>query len=305
MIRNLDLTKTAGRDAARAQGRPGDALLLRHVTKVFPRAEPEAASAPPRIAAGLLARLLATKRVNAAPVVDDVSFAVRRGEVFGLLGENGSGKSTLIRMIATLLEPDAGEIRVFGFDPVASPREVRRLLNRVAVEASFFKKLSPLENLACTARLYGLGVSEAERRILSILGELGFDLARLRDPMEEFSRGMQQKVAIARAFMTSPVLLLLDEPTTGLDPRSKREVRDYIRRLRETHDATILLTTHDMQEAESLCDRAAILAGGRVVAEGTMAELRARHTPRGRGSLEEAFLSLTGAVFREKEVDSA
>lgn len=292
---------SGGVDADRARA----ALSLAHVTKVFPREAGSAAPEATNLARGLLARFLATRRVQAVPVVDDVSFEVKRGEVFGLLGENGSGKSTLIRMIATLLEPDAGAIRVFGRDPVAEPRAVQRLLNRVAVEASFFKKLSPLENLACTARLYDIGVSACERRVVEILAGLGFDLARLHDPMEEFSRGMQQKVAIARAFMTAPVLLLLDEPTTGLDPRSKRDVSDYIRRLRATHDATILLTTHDMAEAEALCDRAAILSRGRVVAEGTVAELVARHTAGGRGSLEEAFLALTGSPPHEEEVDSA
>jgi ABC-2 type transport system ATP-binding protein len=228
--------------------------------------------------------------------VDRVSFQVRRGEVFGILGPNGSGKSTLVRCIATLLLPDEGHITVFGHDVLQEEMAVKQLINRVSVEASFFKKLTPMENLLYGARLYGLGAREARQRILKVLERLGLKKETAFRPMEEMSRGMQQKVAIARAFLTRPILLLLDEPTTGLDPRSKREVQTFMEELRDNHDATILLTTHDMQEADALCDRIAILDEGRIVALDTPAGLKDLvpgtngHAP----TLEDVFMELTG-----------
>ena len=228
--------------------------------------------------------------------VDGVSFQVRRGEVFGILGPNGSGKSTLVRCIATLLLPDEGRITVFGHDVLREEMAVKQLINRVSVEASFFKKLTPMENLLYGARLYGLGAREARQRILEVLERLGLKKEAIFQPMEEMSRGMQQKVAIARAFLTRPILLLLDEPTTGLDPRSKREVQAFMEELRDNHDATILLTTHDMQEADALCDRIAILDEGRIVALDTPAGLKGLvpgtngHDP----TLEDVFMELTG-----------
>jgi ABC-2 type transport system ATP-binding protein len=228
--------------------------------------------------------------------VNDVSLKVRRGEVFGILGPNGSGKSTLVRCVSTLLVPDEGTIAVFGRDVLGEEMAVKRLINRVSVEASFFKKLTPMENLLYGARLYGVNAREARERAVEILTRLGLKEDVIYRPMEEMSRGMQQKVAAARAFLTQPILLLLDEPTTGLDPRSKREVQDFLRELRDTHDATILLTTHDMQEADALCDRIAILDEGRIVALDTPAGLKARvpgsngHEP----TLEDVFMALTG-----------
>src|SRR2546428_1573196 len=201
--------------------------------------------------------------------VDDVSLEVWRGEIYGLLGANGSGKSTLIRLFSTLLTPDAVEVRIFGLDIDRDELAVKRLINRVSVEASFFKKLSAMENLVYAGRLYGLSPDDSRPKIVSILHRLGIEDARMTEPLEKLSRGMQQKVAIARAFLSTPMLLLLDEPTTGLDIRSKREVQTFVRDLRDEHDATILLTTHDLDEAERLADRIGILHQGRVVAEGT------------------------------------
>lgn len=206
--------------------------------------------------------------------VDDVTLTIRRREIVGILGANGSGKSTLVRMLSTLLIPDTGSVRIFGYDVEKDERMVQRLINRVSVEASFFKKLSPMENLIYAARLYNMPGAEARNRIRAILGRLGIPKDRIGQPLEHMSRGMQQKVAIARAFLTSPIVLLLDEPTTGLDPRSKIEVQNFVRELRETHDATILITTHDMDEAEALCDRVAIIDQGRIVAQGTVEELK-------------------------------
>ncbi|MGD8758990.1 MAG: ABC transporter ATP-binding protein [Anaerolineales bacterium] len=233
--------------------------------------------------------------------VDRVSFDVRRGEIFGVLGPNGSGKSTLVRLVATLLLPDGGALSVFGHDVVKEPMAVQRLINRVSVEASFFKKLSPMENLLFGARLYALSERQARERILSLLRRLGIERQVVTQPVEEMSRGMQQKVAIVRALLTRPAVLLLDEPTTGLDPRSKREVQALVQELREQDNTTILLTTHDMVEAETLCDRIAIMDAGKIVAMDTPEGLRALVPPNNGTppTLEDVFLELTGKKLKE------
>jgi len=235
--------------------------------------------------------------------VNDVSLDVRTKEIFGILGPNGSGKSTLIRLMTTLLVPDTGQVLVFGLDVIRHEMEVKRLINRVSVEAAFFKKLSSIENLLYAGRLYGLSGEETRQRTFDILRRLGLKDKEILGPLEDMSRGMQQKVAIARAFLTRPVLLLLDEPTTGLDPRSKREVQAFVRELREVHDATIVLTTHDMYEAEALCDRIAILDDGRIVALDTPAGLK-KLIPRHNGNeptLEDVFMTLTGKELIKEE----
>jgi ABC-2 type transport system ATP-binding protein len=230
--------------------------------------------------------------------VDDVSLTMRRREILGVLGSNGSGKSTLIRLISTLLLPDQGSVEVFGHNVAREERAVQRLINRVSVEAAFFRKLSPMENLLYSARLYGVTGGAARREINAILTRLGIKPDRITQPLENMSRGMQQKVAIARAFLTAPILLLLDEPTTGLDPRSKQDVQALVRELRDTHDATILLTTHDMDEADVLCDRIAIIDGGRIVAldtpEGLKATITASFGLDHPATLTEVFMAYTG-----------
>jgi ABC-2 type transport system ATP-binding protein len=235
--------------------------------------------------------------------VDHVSLRIRKNEIYGVLGANGSGKSTLIRLLSTLLIPDGGHASVFGHDVVREERAVKRMLNRVSVEASFFKKLSPFENLMYATRLYGLPGSTARREIPPVLDALGVPPERVNKPLEQMSRGMQQKVAIARAFLTTPVFLLLDEPTTGLDPRSKLDVQRFILRLRDEHDATVLLTTHDMAEADVLCDRIAILDRGRIVVEGTPADLKAQAATAERPdpTMEDAFMHFTGKSLEEAE----
>jgi ABC-2 type transport system ATP-binding protein len=238
---------------------------------------------------------LRRRRVNA---LRDVTFTMERGECVAILGPNGSGKSTLIRLLATLLLHDGGSARVFGHDVFADPRAVRRLVNRVSVEASFFKKMSSSENLSYAARFYGMTPRETSSRIPEILENVGFPVERKGEPMENLSRGMQQKVALARALLTSPVLLLLDEPTTGLDPRSKLEVQDFIRAVRRAHDATILLCTHDLDEAEALADRTGILHRGELIALGTAEELKERY---GAATLEEAFFAATGRALSDDE----
>jgi ABC-2 type transport system ATP-binding protein len=196
------------------------AIEVIELRKEFRRKAPRAAAGPRR------------RRIAA---LDGVTFTVARGETVAILGQNGSGKSTLVRLLSTLLLHDGGTAKVFGHDVFREPRAVRRLVNRVSVEASFFKKMSAAENLSYSARFYGISARETRDEIPRILGRVGFPTNRRSEPMENLSRGMQQKVALARALLTAPVLLLLDEPTTGLDPRSKLEVQEFVREIRERY----------------------------------------------------------------------
>jgi len=246
-----------------------------------------------------------TRRKEEVVALREIDLRIERGEVFGVLGPNGSGKSTLIRLVSTLLLPDSGALRVFGHDVEHDPFAVKRMINRVSVDAAFFKKFSPIENLMYAARLYGLDAGEAKVKMRQIMKRLGLKEETFNNPMEQMSRGMQQKVAVARGFLTSPILLLLDEPTTGLDPHSKRDVQAFVREIRETHDATVLLTTHDMNEADKLCDRIAIIDEGRIVALDTPEGLKAL-VPSNNGdkpTLEDVFIELTGRGFEEAEVE--
>jgi ABC-2 type transport system ATP-binding protein len=234
------------------------------------------------------------KRVAA---LDGVTFTMRKGETLAILGQNGSGKSTLIRLLSTLLLSDGGKVEIFGHDAYREHRAVRRLVNRVSVEASFFKKMSATENLSYAARFYGMAPSQTRDRIPEILARVRFPKDRLGDSMENLSRGTQQKVALARALLTSPVLLLLDEPTTGLDPRSKLEVQQFIREIRVSHDATVLLCTHDLAEAEALAERIGILDRGKLIALGSADELKRQF---GSQTLEEEFFAATGKSLEDE-----
>jgi len=232
--------------------------------------------------------------------VDSISFDINKGEIFGVLGPNGSGKSTLIRMISTLLIPDSGFIKIFGFDSVKEAGKVRYLINRVSVEASFFKKLSAMENLLFTAGLYGIKKRDAREKLMEIFEIIKLDKKRINDPLEDFSRGMQQKVAIARAFLTSPELLLLDEPTTGLDPRAKREVQELMEKVKSESNTTILLTTHDMEEADLLCSRVAIMHKGKIRIQGYSEDLKKSVSVSSKEpDLEDVFMFYTGSSLTE------
>jgi ABC-2 type transport system ATP-binding protein len=275
------VTTTLTESSAAASSRP--AVEVHSLTKEFLRRD---------TAAGRLAR---RRRVAA---LRDVTFSIARGECVAILGQNGSGKSTLVRLLSTLLLHDGGSAHVFGHDVSIEARLVRRLINRVSVEASFFKKMSSSENLSYAARFYGMTAGETRARIPEILARVGFPAERRHESMENLSRGMQQKVALARALLTSPVLLLLDEPTTGLDPRSKLEVQDFVRELRAAHDVSILLCTHDLAEAEVLAERVGILNRGELLVLGHVGELRARYDA---ATLEEAFFAATGRAFEQEE----
>jgi ABC-2 type transport system ATP-binding protein len=259
------------------------ALLVEHVTK----------------------RFLVGRKRKPVTAVNDISIRIRRGEIYGVLGANGSGKSTFIRLVSTLLTLDTGKVEVFGHDIERDEMAVKRVINRVSVDAAFFKKLSPFENLAYAARLYGMEPKPARAEAIAILARLGIGEKRLGRPLEQMSRGMQQKVAIARALLTSPTLLLLDEPTTGLDPRSKLDVQTFIEELRDTHDATIVLTTHDLAEADRLCDRIAIINDGRIVVEDTPEALKAMvaEVHGQEPTMESVFMTYTGRSLDDDLVD--
>jgi ABC-2 type transport system ATP-binding protein len=261
------------------------ALLVDHVTKRFQVARKKA----PVIA------------------IANVSMRLERGGTIGILGANGSGKSTLIRLVSGLLTLDEGRVEVFGHDIEREEMAVKRLINRVSVDAAFFKKLSPMENLLFAARLYGIDSGFARRETVRITERLGIAQKRLGRPVEQLSRGMQQKIAIARALLTSPALLLLDEPTTGLDPRSKLDVQTFIEEIRKTHDASIVLTTHDLDEAERLCDEIIVLNDGKVVAQGSPEELKRLVAERhGEApTMHSVFMTYTGRSLDEDVEEEA
>ncbi len=269
---------------------------LKTTTRTAPVASTATSAVPALLIEGVSKSFVVGRKRKPVAAISNVSMRLERGDVHGILGANGSGKSTLIRLISGLLTLDSGRVEVFGHDIEREEMAVKRVINRVSVDAAFFKKLSPMENLLFAARLYGLDGGAARRDAVAILGRLGIAEKRVGRPVEQMSRGMQQKVAIARALLTSPTLLLLDEPTTGLDPRSKLDVQSFIEEINTTHDATIVLTTHDLAEAERLCERITVLNDGRVVAQdtpdglkATTAERLARPT-----TLEDVFMTYTG-----------
>jgi ABC-2 type transport system ATP-binding protein len=276
----------------------------------IPAADPSPATEPgpaevPSVPALLVDHV--TKRFNVSrkkpPVtaIADVSLRLERGGTVGILGANGSGKSTLIRLVSGLLTLDEGRVEVFGHDIEREEMTVKRLINRVSVDAAFFKKLSPMENLLFAARLYGMDIAKARQDAVRITERLGIAQKRLGRPLEQMSRGMQQKVAIARALLTSPTLLLLDEPTTGLDPRSKLEVQSFIEEIRTSHDASIVLTTHDLDEAERLCEEIVVLNDGRIVAQGSpdmLKRLVAEHHGQA-PTMHNVFMTYTGRSLDE------
>jgi ABC-2 type transport system ATP-binding protein len=201
-----------------------------------------------------------------------ISFDVRPAEIFGLLGPNGSGKTTLFRILSTLMVPSAGSALIAGFDPTKQPNQVRRRIGVVAQAQSVDVKLTARENLMHQGHLYGLSGARLKQRIAEMLERVAL-ADRADDLVETFSGGMQRRVELAKGLMHSPAILLLDEPTTGLDPGARRDLWLYLDSLRAQEGVTVLVTTHLMEEAER-CDRLAILSHGKIVALGTPAELK-------------------------------
>jgi ABC-2 type transport system ATP-binding protein len=236
--------------------------------------------------------------------VDGIDLLVEPGEIFGVLGPNGAGKTTTLKMLATLLEPTAGEAYVLGIDVRERPREVRaRLGAMLSGERSLYWKLTARENLEYFAALYHVPPSATRARIDAALDAVKLS-DRSEDYVERYSTGMRQRLALARALLPDPPLLILDEPTVGLDPQSARDLRERVRDLRR-QGRTVLLTTHYMEEADQLCDRIAIVDHGKVVALDTPAALKRAAGPVRREevvhapTLEDAFIGLTGHALRE------
>lgn len=205
--------------------------------------------------------------------VDGVDLNVRAGSIYGVLGPNGAGKTTTIRMLATLLRADAGSARIFGYDIVKEAQIVRQIIGVTGQYASVDESLSATENLVIFSRLLGLSRADAKRKAAELLEEFGLSEAAKR-PLKNFSGGMRRRLDLAASLIAQPPLIFLDEPTTGLDPRTRAQMWDTIRRLVKT-GSTVLLTTQYLEEADQLADRIAVIDHGRVVAEGTADELKA------------------------------
>ncbi|WP_310829176.1 ATP-binding cassette domain-containing protein [Paenibacillus pedocola] len=204
--------------------------------------------------------------------VDGVDLKVATGSIYGVLGPNGAGKTTAIRMLATLLRPDGGSARIFGHDVVKEPQIVRQLIGVTGQYASVDESLSATENLVIFSRLLGLGRAESRRKAADLLEEFGLTEAAKR-PLKHFSGGMRRRLDLAASLIAQPPLIFLDEPTTGLDPRTRNQMWDTIRRLVGS-GSTVLLTTQYLEEADQLADRIAVIDHGRVVAEGTVDDLK-------------------------------
>ncbi len=220
------------------------------------------------------ARGLLRRRRVVVEALRGVTLRVERGSVFGLLGPNGAGKTTTVKILATILLPDGGEARVMGHDVVREADEVREVIGvSLSVERGFWYIMTGLENLVYFGLLRGMGLSEARRRAREVL-EL-VDLSHAADkPVEQYSLGMKARLALARALLHDPPVLILDEPTLGLDPSAARRIRSLLRRLSREEGKTIFVTTHNMHEAETICDRVAIINRGRIVVEGQPDQLK-------------------------------
>jgi len=210
--------------------------------------------------------------------VNDVSVNVGRGEVFGLLGPNGAGKTTTVRLLNGLYQPAAGQMRVLGFDPVTQGHEVRRRCGVLTETPALYERLTTSQNLRFFADLSDMPAPEASERIAELLAFFELD-GRANDRVSTFSKGMKQRLALARALLTQPELIFLDEPTAGLDPEASLQVNELIAGMRERSHHTVFLCTHNLYEAGRLCDRLGVMNAGRLVAAGTLDELRALVAP--------------------------
>jgi ABC-2 type transport system ATP-binding protein len=223
------------------------------------------------------------------PAVDGLDLTVRVGEFYCLLGPNGAGKTTTLRMVAGLLRPDHGSIAVFGHDALADPVSAKRIMAWVSDEPMIYDKLTPLEYLEFVAGLWDIDPAVGQARANELIGWLGL-APNAHERCEGFSKGMRQKVALAGALVHDPRLIILDEPLTGLDAGSARQVKNVLRE-RVAAGGTVIMTTHILEVAERMADRIGVIAGGRLIAQGTLDELRIK-AGRGESSLEDAFLTL-------------
>lgn len=215
-----------------------------------------------------------TKKFKDTIAVDEVSLMLRQGESVGLLGPNGAGKSTAIAMISTLMKPSSGDVRLKGKSVLKKPAEMRRVLGVVPQKIALYEELSAYENLKFFGRLYGLSGNKLEQRIDYVLELVGL-ADRKKELVKNYSGGMQRRVNLAAAMMHEPEVLIMDEPTVGIDPQSRNHLLETIRKLNQDEGMTVLYTSHYMEEVEKLCDRVYIMDHGKVIAEGTKEELKA------------------------------
>jgi len=232
------------------------------------------------------------KRYGDKLAVDDVSFQVNAGEIFGFLGPNGAGKTTTIKMIVGLLRPTAGTLKVGGYDVVAQPSQAKAACGFVPDEPNLYAKLTGRELLRFVGDLYGLDRAQVARRSEELLRLFGLSEAA-GETTDSYSHGMKQKTSLAAALVHDPKVLILDEPTVGLDPKSARLIKDILRQMAE-RGAAVMLSTHILEIAQNMCDRIAIINQGKIIASGTMEELR--QLGQGESSLEDIFLGLTGGA---------
>src|SRR6266478_86333 len=241
------------------------------------------------------------KRFGDFTAVNDISFEVPKGEIFAFLGPNGAGKTTTIKMLTTLLAPTSGSLELNGLDPARQQNEVRQQFGIVFQDPSLDQDLTAAENLELHGVLYHVP-KKVRRQRSEMLLKL-FELWDRRDTLvKQFSGGMKRRLEIARGFLHTPRILFLDEPTLGLDPQSRNQLWTHVKRLNETEQVTVFLTTHYMEEADRVAHRIAVIDHGRIVAMGTSQELKERT---GKESLEEAFLALTGTSIRDESANSA
>ncbi len=232
--------------------------------------------------------------------MDGVTFACRPGEIFGLLGANGAGKTTTLRMLATMLRPTGGTARVGGFDVLADAGNVRKQVGFLSTATALYGRLSAEEMVLYFGRLQGLSEQPLRERAELLFSQLGIDTFRDRR-CEKCSTGMKQKISIARALIHDPPVMIFDEPTLGLDVMAARQIVRFIRDCREA-GKTVLFSTHVMSEVEKLCDRVAIIHGGKIHARGSQAELRDRY---GEDDMEEIFVKVVGEAEGNREADQA
>ena len=246
---------------------------------------------------GFLTATGLSKSFDGAQVVNDVSFSIGRQEIFGLLGPNGAGKTTTIRMLATVLEPDAGDVTIGAHSVLREPGEVRKIVGVCPQELALYQELSARDNLVFFGRMAGLGARQAKDAAAENLEFVGL-LDRASDAVRKFSGGMKRRVNIAVALMSRPQLLFLDEPTVGVDPQSRNHIFDAILRLRD-EGMTVLYTTHYMEEADRLCDSIGVMDHGRLIALDTPVGLKSAIGDPDEVTLEQVFLNLTGRSLRD------
>jgi ABC-2 type transport system ATP-binding protein len=237
------------------------------------------------------------KSFNEHKAVNGVSFTIYKGEIFGLLGPNGAGKTTTIRMLSTVLEPDSGDITIGGHSVRDNADAVRGIIGVCPQELALYEDLSALDNMVFFGRMEGLNGKEARAQAMAHLELMGL-AERARGKIAKFSGGMKRRINLAIALMGHPELLFLDEPTVGIDPQSRNNIYENIEGLRD-RGMTILYTTHYMEEADRLCDRIAIIDGGRIIAMDTPLELKKQIGPPEQVTLEDVFLKLTGRSLRD------